>query len=466
MQHCVEESCSGHGIVKLGTKNFKCECHCEENYSGEKCETISPCRNLECTNNGKCVISPETGEAKCECPKSSEIYLIEAEIKGEFCEIIHIDDSKITPEKCLPCTGDFQKWIQCIEKHDHIMTFNKQRVGLGFLWSFDDESFKKLNGTYCFHEGKCNVVVDKFPHDFYLPKLRNQLFLVPKCDCKESYQGDFCEHIHNTTDGACDPKGVIKDTSKCNPCEEAKDSFKCLNGGTCLFNEIDGLHCYCPYGFKGTMCEIKNPCEEDPKPCEDNDSICVEISDGTNSPRHACICGFNQDVTSSKCITPDHEICKTAAGKPTCKNKGHCYPCALDENEKISLCTEDETKRGFRCICPPGFLPPFCDHEVTACSYHKCQNGAKCIPKNGTLADYDCECKHDYNGTFCEQSPGICKAEGFLVCAHGSCVENSKSERGFDCNCNEGFYGDNCHLEEEFNFFNEIDVSYYCRISL
>uniref|UniRef100_A0A914QJX2 Acetyltransferase component of pyruvate dehydrogenase complex n=1 Tax=Panagrolaimus davidi TaxID=227884 RepID=A0A914QJX2_9BILA len=72
-----------------------------------------------------------------------------------------------------------------------------------------------------------------------------------------------------------------------------------------------------------------------------------------------------------------------------------------------------------------------------------------------------CECKHDYNGTFCEKSPGICKADGYVVCAHGSCVENSKSERGFDCNCNEGFYGDNCHLEEEFNFFNEIDKHYY-----
>uniref|UniRef100_A0AC34FW61 EGF-like domain-containing protein n=1 Tax=Panagrolaimus sp. ES5 TaxID=591445 RepID=A0AC34FW61_9BILA len=394
-----------------------------------------PCRDLECTNQGKCVETFE-GEAKCQCPESNAIQFIKAEIKGDVCEIIHIDDNQITPQSCMPCSGDFHQWIKCLEKHAI------QHGELSFLWKNcekeDSECYNKLQGKDCFNDGKCNTVIDEFPID----RLNDKLFLVPKCYCSKNFQGDFCQHSFDK----------LRD-----PCEEAKDDFKC--NGTCLFSEANGLQCLCDYGMKGTRCDIKDPCM--PNPCEDNSTICVEIPDGTITPSYSCICGLNQDVDpkSMACITPHHKICSTTIGEPSCKNNGHCYPCALEDDGKITLCTEDEVQRGFRCICPPGFSPPFCDHKVTACSFHKCQNRGICIPKEGTLADYDCECEAEYNGTFCEQSPNICKTDGFAACVHGSCEINVKSGRGFSCKCKEGYFGYNCHIKEEWDFWNEIDVS-------
>ena len=88
-----------------------------------------------------------------------------------------------------------------------------------------------------------------------------------------------------------------------------------------------------------------------------------------------------------KCKTPHHSICRTETGNPVCRNGGHCYPCALDA-ESVNLCSELESKRGFRCICPPGYLPPFCEESVDACSFHQCLNGAKCQPVAGSNVDY------------------------------------------------------------------------------
>lgn len=88
-----------------------------------------------------------------------------------------------------------------------------------------------------------------------------------------------------------------------------------------------------------------------------------------------------------KCKTPHHSICTTDSGDPVCNNGGHCYPCALD-SEELNLCTEVEERRGFRCVCPPGYLEPFCDANVDACSHHRCLNGGKCIPVNESDVDY------------------------------------------------------------------------------
>ena len=91
------------------------------------------------------------------------------------------------------------------------------------------------------------------------------------------------------------------------------------------------------------------------------------------------------------CTTPHHAKCMDVNGKPKCLNGGHCYPCIKDRTNKYGtlLCTSDEKKRGFRCICPLGFLPPFCHDIVSPCSFNKCQNGATCISKTATHADYE-----------------------------------------------------------------------------
>lgn len=84
MRHCVEDKCNHHGIVKpnLGNKTqiVKCKCHCEEFYSGDECQIISPCRDLNCVNNGSCILNYKLNTAECECPK--HIEFLPVEVKG------------------------------------------------------------------------------------------------------------------------------------------------------------------------------------------------------------------------------------------------------------------------------------------------------------------------------------------------------------------------------------------------
>ncbi|KAE9547962.1 hypothetical protein FO519_008823, partial [Halicephalobus sp. NKZ332] len=440
MRKCSEESCSGHGYVlpkNMNSSDFRCECLCEENYSGNRCEIVSPCRDVECFNRGKCFLNSDQ-EAECRC--STEIQLFgDTVISGNFCQIIEIPDSTLENSEfkdCIPCEGSFQKWYYCIQN-----SLDVDSDDLAPLWENceDDEGnrcWDMLKRRSCLERSKCTVSIDYLP----FKKYKNKLFLTPHCICKEGYEGRFCQK---------------KSKDPCYTSEEENEAgfYKCLHG-TCIHNKYQGIRCLCERGYEGPRCDVVNPCS--PDPCEG--ALCVKINGETGEPKHACICKLDQDVDSDtmKCKTPHHAICQTEAGNPVCLHGGHCYPCALD-SESLNLCSEPESKRGFRCICPPGYLPPFCDDSVTSCSFHRCLNGAKCRPVNGSSVDYICECRLGYTGTFCERAPGICISRGFATCVHGRCSESNRSARGFICECEQGFYGFDCQYEIEVNLAEEIN---------
>lgn len=96
MRHCAEDKCNHHGIVKPNLFKIKnktqdersseCKCHCEEFYSGDDCEIISPCRDMDCINNSTCVLNDNLGTAKCECPK--QVAFLPVEIKGILLKLV------------------------------------------------------------------------------------------------------------------------------------------------------------------------------------------------------------------------------------------------------------------------------------------------------------------------------------------------------------------------------------------
>lgn len=160
MRHCSEESCSGHGIVLIKeTKNllFECQCHCEENYSGKNCEIVSPCRDLECANHGKCVINKKE-EAECKCPTKVEL-IKDVKIFGNFCQMIEIPDLSIfNPANCVPCQKSFVKWVECMK------TVGIQEEKLKNLWKScsekDSSCLEFLTTSNCFNGGNCIISVD------------------------------------------------------------------------------------------------------------------------------------------------------------------------------------------------------------------------------------------------------------------------------------------------------------------
>uniref|UniRef100_A0AC34QV53 EGF-like domain-containing protein n=1 Tax=Panagrolaimus sp. JU765 TaxID=591449 RepID=A0AC34QV53_9BILA len=238
--------------------------------------------------------------------------------------------------------------------------------------------------------------------------------------------------------------------------------YKCLHG-TCSYSPNQGIQCLCDPGFKGARCDVKDPCS--PDPCEG--ALCVEVDPEAPEPKHTCICRLDQEVDSNsmKCETPHHSICRDKAGNPVCLHDGHCYPCALD-SEVLNLCSDIETKRGFRCICAPGFLPPFCAKHTDACSFHRCLNGGQCRSMNNSKVDYTCHCKLGFSGNFCEKPMGVCISRGFASCVHGKCQESNSSARGFICECDSGFYGFDCQFEKELAIFEKIDARIlFCQLS-
>lgn len=73
-----------------------------------------------------------------------------------------------------------------------------------------------------------------------------------------------------------------------------------------------------------------------------------------------------------------------------CKNDAYCYPCLLDndKNSWTDACNEAEWNQTFRCICPPGYAPPFCDRKLGPCDSHRCMNNGQCIPGLNDTFEY------------------------------------------------------------------------------
>lgn len=162
-------------------------------------------------------------------------------------------------------------------------------------------------------------------------------------------------------------------------------------------------------------------------------------------------------------------------GSAKCKNDAYCYPCLIDndKNSVMNACNEEEWNRGFKCICPIGFAPPFCDRKLGPCDAHKCMNNGRCIASVNDTLDYrflinsvlylfSCNCSKGFSGKFCEVPEGACSRSGH-ICKNGRCKDDVHYQRGFSCECDENFTGINCDSQKETTFLDWYNVS-LCRI--
>ncbi|KAK6039717.1 hypothetical protein COOONC_22777, partial [Cooperia oncophora] len=91
-------------------------------------------------------------------------------------------------------------------------------------------------------------------------------------------------------------------------------------------------------------------------------------------------------VTETKCVYTGTGNCSRA--KNPC-NRGECLSCQhTEQSDVLQLCNENEKKDGFRCICEPGFKPPYCEAPADACFNHLCINGAQCVAKSPYNYEY------------------------------------------------------------------------------
>ncbi|KAI1729024.1 EGF-like domain-containing protein [Ditylenchus destructor] len=424
MRKCSEDQCNHHGLVlpfQDSHGEIECKCHCEKFYSGDQCEIIHPCRDIKCMNGGSC----DDSDAKCSCPKVVEI-LSSVKVKGEDCATIIIGQ-KEKLQHCIPCQGNFIRFIKCLEENN---VATDQMKSMLFA-KLDEGAIEKLKRTDCFHNGICERVVNPLP--FQDEESSGKFYLLPHCKCPTGYEGNFCER------------------------ERPKEELKCVHGQLVIMNGKQECRCYS--GYVGETCEI-DPCfDQENKPRCKGGTICIEIpGHGLNGgASYACVCKGNKfmDNPTQECVEYpivekngdknfDNNLyrsgCLNTDGISKCKNEGICYPCSLSKD--LEMCDESERERGFRCICRFGWKQPSCELKMLACDSHRCQNNATCVEIANSL-DYSCDCQPGYEGKLCQLPLDICLREG-SKCQNGICIVDKTFGRGFRCDCHPGYFGFNC----------------------
>jgi hypothetical protein len=133
------------------------------------------------------------------------------------------------------------------------------------------------------------------------------------------------------------------------------------------------------------------------------------------------------------------------------------------------------------CYCAPGYVGHDCEVDFDECSSSPCsvEGSNDCIDR---VSNFDCVCKDGWDGKRCEndrdecesspcqnggactQTPSLCYdlcgerlGSGFAQCASGGCVpvsnasgvwaSNLTAHNTYQCNCTNGFLGDNCELD-------------------
>lgn len=192
-------------------------------------------------------------------------------------------------------------------------------------------------------------------------------------------------------------------------------------------------------GFEGTDCQIEiKPCTN--QLCE-NGGLCKTYLNGTVE----CQCEGN--FTGQTC-----EYLKTCSNE-TCSNNG--------------ICADDLSSGGYSCLCNSklinnfkfhsfkfcdyffinegGFTGNFCEKE--SCFNNLCQNGGICVPR--TNSNYTCICPGGFIGPFCEIiDTTVC--ENVTCSFNGLCSPSSNGS--YNCLCS-GIYFNQFELGEKNRYY-------------
>lgn len=231
---CSPNPCKNNGVC-LSNPGAESYCECPDQFVGEYCQHLNPCRNgpgPRCQNGGTCnVILDVSGPRfNCECPVGYKASLCEIAVEnacdsdpcmnGATCQLLTLDTY------VCQCPSGY-RGDQC-ELVDHCA------------------SKPCRNGATCHSPG--NTYVCTCPQGFTgltcttdVNECRDRpcrhgtctnTFGSYTCNCEVGYTGVNCESHYV-------------------PCEPSP----CQNGGTCIPQDLLNYKCQCPKGFKGKNCE-------------------------------------------------------------------------------------------------------------------------------------------------------------------------------------------------------------------
>ncbi|VDM76851.1 unnamed protein product [Strongylus vulgaris] len=248
---------------------------------------------------------------------------------------------------------------------------------------------------------------------------------------------------------ACEPTAVEKEqgVTRENRCTSHQN-------GNCISPEGIPL-CDCFPGYVGEKCDIYDPCARNPWGKHLSLSRLIpdetEVKGDLSAQNYRCICGMAedldaQDTADTKCVYTGTGNCSKP--KNPC-NRGECIACQHEEKgEILQICDEREKRDGFRCVCEPGFKPPYCESPADACFNNLCMNGGQCVAKSPF--NYECVCEPGFKPPYCESPADACFNN--LCMNGGQCV--AKSPFNYECVCEPGFKPPYCESPADACFNN------------
>uniref|UniRef100_T1IJR3 Notch n=1 Tax=Strigamia maritima TaxID=126957 RepID=T1IJR3_STRMM len=412
--------CKNSGRCENTTKSHQCKC--QDGYDGSYCQhEINECSSSPCQNGATC--NDLVNEYTCDCPLGYQ---------GINCEF-NIDDCNPNPCRNGGTCHDMINKFMCSCPHGTV----------GILCEYNQNDC--FEGA-CHHGGTCVDKVGGYecqcPPGFVGPRCEgdvNECLSNPcmgpgmqdcvqlennyRCDCKPGYMGRHCEMKVNLCEsspclngGVCAGKegGCICSEGfsgkNCQLSANDCDNNPCRNGGTC-HQQVDGFVCWCPIGFKGTLCEhgTGSRCHKS-NPC---------LNGGTCTDRGGRIeCRCPQHVRGAHCefsspkMVPETTLesvewekkkceinnCVVKSMNKRCDEECNTLACDFDNND-CSLgvnpwqnCTEFGCWKVFR----DGKCDERCNNYNCLFDGFDCQQEKRCNPI------YDAYCANHYANGFCD----------------------------------------------------------------
>ncbi|XP_053329703.1 protein crumbs homolog 2 [Spea bombifrons] len=443
-------------------------CSCKDGYSGPNCDqVVTACPQNPCLNNGTCVA--EAGNYTCVCKPG---------YTGEHCEV------DINECASNPCRNE----AICVDKVNKYICFCVP----GFQGYHCEIDINECASKPCLNNGKCLNMMDHYECECATgytgvnceteidecasspcqngALCRDHIGYF-SCDCPAGYEGELCQYdidecqsqpclnggvcldAINRFQCNCSDTGFVGDTCEIDIPECA--SNPCLNNATCL-EGIKKYSCLCWPGYSGDHCNVDvNECAEEP--CE-NGALCLERS---NQSYYGSELEFRREFSYSQAVG---YVCRCQPGFTGENCSVDIDECASQPCQNGGTCTD--LINGFSCHCVPGYTGVGCNIDIDECEMNPCENGASCMDG---VADYFCVCPEPaedeiiWGGKNCSVKlegcvDHSCKNQAFCIPTYEDNVHS------YICQCQHGFYGEDCSIPTTFSFTSSGYIMYDLQI--
>ena len=242
----------------------------------------------------------------------------------------------------------------------------------------------------------------------------------------------------------------------CVDIDECRNRVVCPKKSIC--KNTDGSYiCQCNPGFVGHLCEdidecnLTSTCDENATCFNKEGSYVCSCNLGYRGDGLTCKVGQCEDrrcPPDQKCISPTTDKCQCNEGLSYNTITEFCEDddeCLLDHDcGRNSTCVN--IKGSFTCDCNPGYIGDGKTCVKGTCTDDMCPTNAECV----TPSKPDCRCINGFELKLLKSnqtdiSDHICVDTDECSTPKGICHDKavcSNSEGGYECNCQDGYFGD------------------------